>query len=379
LNMENNLPLALTFDDVLLRPGYSGFDRKDISLTTNLTKKIQLKSPIVAAPMDTVVESRLAIALARLGGVGFIHRNLTVEAQVAAVKEVKAEKLLVGAAVGSSAGYEERVSSLIDAGVDVLVVDSAHGYSKKVIQAVKYIKSNFEIEVIAGNVATAEGAEALIDAGADGLRVGMGPGAICSTRIISGMGVPQLTALLETVRVAQPHGVPVIADGGIIHSGDIVKALAAGASTVMLGRLLAATEESPGKVVKLKPEQVPSRFQNILDGSPEYTFKEYRGMGSIAAMKQGLKISSEDEFHGKDYQGDALVAEGVEGLVPCSGTLKALIDQLVGGIFSGMYYVGARSVTELWGAAQFMQITQASLNESHPHDLFITNPGDNYK
>lgn len=377
--MENKLSLALTFDDVLLRPGYSGFDRKDINLTTNLTKKIQIKSPIVAAPMDTVAESELAIALARLGGVAFIHRNLTIDQQVAEVKKVKNEKLLVGAAVGSSAGYEKRVKSLVDAGADVLIVDSAHGYSKKVIQAVRYIKSNFEIEVIAGNVATAEGAEALIDAGADGLRVGMGPGAICSTRIISGMGVPQLTALLETTRVAQPHGVPVIADGGIMRSGDIVKALAAGASSVMLGRLIAATEEAPGKVVKLKPNQVPSRFQNILDGSAEYTFKEYRGMGSIGAMKQGLKISSEDEFHGKDYQGDTLVAEGVEGLVPCSGTVKDLLDQLLGGVFSGMYYVGARSLGELWSTAQFIQITQASLSESHPHDLFITNPGDNYK
>jgi IMP dehydrogenase len=260
-----------------------------------------------------------------------------------------------------------------------LIVDSAHGYSKKVMQAVKYIKSNFDVEVIAGNVATAEGAEALIDAGADGLRVGMGPGAICSTRIISGMGVPQLTALFETCSVAQAHGVPVIADGGISRSGDIVKALAAGASTVMLGRLLAATEEAPGEVTKLKPEQVPSRFQNIIDGSSEYTFKQYRGMGSIGAMKQGLKISSEDEFHGKDYQGDALVAEGVEGLVPCSGTLKDFVDQMNGGMFSGMYYIGARNVKELWETAKFMRITAASLNESHPHDLFITNPGDNYK
>ena len=377
--MEHNLPLALTFDDVLLRPGYSGFDRKDITLTTNLTKRIQLRTPIISAPMDTVTEHELAIALARLGGVGFIHRNLTIEDQVAEVKKVKQEDLLVGAAVGSSAGYESRVEQLVKAGVDVLIVDSAHGYSKKVMQAVKYIKANFDIDVIAGNVATAEGAEALIDSGADGLRVGMGPGAICSTRIISGMGVPQLTALLETSHVAQPHDVPVIADGGIIRSGDVVKALAAGASTVMLGRLLAATEESPGKVVKLKPEHVPGRFQNIIDGSPEYIFKEYRGMGSIGAMKQGLKISSEDEFHGKDYQGDTLVAEGVEGLVPCTGTLKQLLDQLTGGVYSGMYYIGARTIAELWETARFMRITQASLTESHPHDLFITNPGDNYK
>jgi IMP dehydrogenase len=377
--MEHTLSIALTFDDVLLRPGYSGFDRKDITLTTNLTKNIQIKTPIVAAPMDTVAESGLAIALARLGGVAFIHRNLTIEDQVAEVKKVKAEGLIVGAAVGSSAGYEKRVVALTDAGVDVLIVDSAHGYSKKVIQAVKYIKANFKVEVIAGNVATAEGAEALIEAGADALRVGMGPGAICSTRIISGMGVPQLTALFETCHVAKQHDVPVIADGGIARSGDIVKALAAGASTVMLGRLLAATEEAPGKVTKLTAEQVPSRFQSIVDGSAEYTFKEYRGMGSIAAMKQGLKISSEDEFHGKDYQGDALVAEGVEGLVPCSGTVKQVLDQLVGGVFSGMYYIGARTINELWETAKFTRITQASLSESHPHDLFITNPGDNYK
>jgi IMP dehydrogenase len=377
--MEHNLALALTFDDVLLRPGYSGFDRKDITLTTNLTKNIQIKTPIVAAPMDTVAESGLAIALARLGGVAFIHRNLTIEDQVSEVEKVKAENLLVGAAVGSSSGYEKRVDALVNSGVDALIVDSAHGYSKKVLQAVRYIKENFKVEVIAGNVATAEGAEALIEAGADGLRVGMGPGAICSTRIISGMGVPQLTALFETCHVARQHDVPVIADGGITRSGDIVKALAAGASTVMLGRLLAATEEAPGKVTKLKPEQVPSRFQSILDGSAEYIFKEYRGMGSIAAMKQGLKISSEDEFHGKDYQGDTLVAEGVEGLVPCSGTIKQVLDQLVGGIFSGMYYVGARTINELCETAKFMRITQASLSESHPHDLFITNPGDNYK
>lgn len=379
LSMEHTLSIALTFDDVLLRPGYSGFDRKDITLTTNLTKNIQIKTPIVAAPMDTVAESGLAIALARLGGVAFIHRNLTIEDQVAEVKKVKTEGLIVGAAVGSSAGYENRVKALTDAGVDALIVDSAHGYSKKVIQAVKYIKENFKVEVIAGNVATAEGAEALIEAGADALRVGMGPGAICSTRIISGMGVPQLTALFETCHVAKQHDVPVIADGGIARSGDIVKALAAGASTVMLGRLLAATEEAPGKVTKLKPEQVPSRFQSIVDGSAEYTFKEYRGMGSIGAMKQGLKISSEDEFHGKDYQGDALVAEGVEGLVPCSGTVKQVLDQLVGGVFSGMYYIGARTIDELWETAKFTRITQASLSESHPHDLFITNPGDNYK
>jgi IMP dehydrogenase len=377
--MENNYNLALTFDDVLLRPGYSGFDRKDISLVTQLTKNISLKTPLIAAPMDTVAEHELAIALARLGGVAFIHRNLTIKDQAAEVKKVKKEGMLVGAAVGSSSGYEERVKALVAAGVDVILVDSAHGYARKVISTVRYIKEHFDVEVIAGNIATAEGAEALIEAGADGLRVGMGPGAICSTRIVSGMGVPQLTAILDTARVAAPHGVPVIADGGITYSGDIVKALAAGASTVMMGRMFAATSEAPGKVVTLKPEDVPSRFQNILDGSAEYIFKEYRGMGSLAAMQQGIKISSEDEFHGKNYTGDTLIAEGVEGLVPCSGDIKKLIDHMTGGMYSGMYYVGARTISELWHSAQFMRITQASLTESHPHDLFITNPGDNYQ
>jgi IMP dehydrogenase len=377
--MEHSFSLALTFNDVLLRPGYSGFDRQDINTTTHLTKNITLAAPLVAAPMDTVTESKLAIALAQLGGVGFIHRNLTVDAQAAEVRKVKKQNLLVGAAVGSSAGYEARVQKLVEAGADVLLVDCAHGYAKKVIAAVKHIKSAHAVEVIAGSIATAEGAEALVEAGADGLRVGMGTGAICSTRIVSGMGVPQLTAIIETSRVARPHGIPIIADGGIIYSGDIVKALAAGASTVMMGRMFAATIEAPGIITKLKPGQVPGRFQNILDGSSEYTFKEYRGMGSVAAMQRGIQISSEDEFHGKNYQGDVLVAEGVEGLVPCSGTVKQLTDQLLGGLRSGMYYVGAPTIEKLWQTAQFMQITQASLTESHPHDLFITNPGDSYK
>lgn len=377
--METLLPLALTFNDVLLKPGYSGFSRADINLATQLTRNIRLQTPIISAPMDTVTEHKLAIALAERGGIGFIHRNLTVADQAAEVAKVKKKRLLVGAAVGSTAGYEARMKALVKAGVDVLLIDSAHGYAAKVVAATRYAKQHFDVDVIAGNIATAEGAEALIEAGADGLRVGMGPGAICSTRIISGMGVPQLTAILETAAVARAHDVPVIADGGIVYSGDIMKALAAGASTVMLGRLLAATEESPGKIVKLAPQQVPGRFQNILDGSKEYKFKEYRGMGSIGAMKQGIAVSSEDEFHGKSYQGDVLVAEGVEGLVPCSGTLDKLLDQMVGGIYSGMYYVGARNLAELWQTAQFMRITQASLTESHPHDLFITNGGDNYQ
>lgn len=369
---------ALTFDDVLLRPRYAGFLRSDISLSARLTPRLTLRTPIVSAPMDTVTESGLAIALAEQGGLGIIHRNLSIEEQAKQVRTVKQKGLPVGAAIGSSPGFEKRVKALADAGVDVLVVDSAHGHALKVITTLAYIKDKYGIDVIAGNVATEEGARALIQAGADALRVGMGPGAICTTRIVSGMGVPQLTAIMETARAAQRHNIPVIADGGIIHSGDIVKALAAGASCVMFGRMLAACEEAPGKTVMLKPDDVPSRFRSIIDGRGEYCFKEYRGMGSVAAMRQGMKISSEDEFHGKSFQNDVLIAEGVEGLVPCSGTVQELIEQLVGGITSGMYYVGARTIAELWETAQFIQITQASLTESHPHDLFVTNAGANY-
>ena len=369
---------ALTFDDVLLKPRYSGFGRDEINLEIQLTPRVRLKQPFMSAPMDTVTESELAIALAQAGGIGIIHRNLTIAEQATEVAKVKALSLPVGAAVGSTSGYEKRVEELVSAGVDVIVVDSAHGHSMKVLTAVAYIKNHYDVDVIGGNVATAEGAKALITAGADALRVGMGPGAICSTRIVSGMGVPQLTAILETVKVARHHNVSVIADGGISYSGDVMKALAAGASCVMLGRLFAATQESPGATVMLKAKEVPARFQNILDGSEEYCFKEYRGMGSVAAMKKGLEISSEDEFHGKNYKNDVLVAEGVEGLVPCSGTVANLLAQMGGGVTSGMYYVGAKTIPELWETAEFMQITQASLTESHPHDLFITNPGANY-
>lgn len=378
--MNKIISQALTFDDLLIKPGYSGFDRSDIGFVTRISKNVELTCPVVSAPMDTVTEAPLAIALGKLGGLGFIHRNLTVDDQAAEVKIVNDAGFKVGAAVGSSAGYEKRVEALVAAGADIILIDSAHGNAIKVIDAVKYVKANFSVDVIAGSVATADGAKALIDAGADGLRVGMGPGAICSTRIISGMGVPQMTAIFDTVSVAREQGVPVIADGGIKYSGDVVKALAAGASTVMFGRLFAATEESPGITHKLTAEQVPSRFQSIVDGEKkEYVFKEYRGMGSIGAMERGKQISSEDEFHGKSFTGDVLIAEGVEGLVPCSGTVKQLVDQIIGGVTSGMYYIGAKSIPELWDKAEFMQITQASLTESHPHDLFITNPGDNYR
>lgn len=369
---------GLTFDDVLLQPGYAGFFRSDISVKTKLTTKISLDIPLVSSPMDTVTESKLAIALAQCGGFGFIHRNLTIPAQAKEVAKVKELSFRVGAAVGSSPGYNERVKNLVNAGVDVILVDSAHGYSKQVIGTVENIKKKYpKLPVIAGNVATYEGAKALIDAGADGLRVGMGPGAICSTRIVSGMGVPQVTAIKNVVRAASKRKIPVIADGGIRFSGDITKALAAGASTVMLGKIFAASSEAPGKAITLKPSEVPSRFRSLINGAKSYTFKQYRGMGSLAAMKEGIAVSSEDEFHGKNYTADQLIAEGVEGLVPCTGLLVNTVRQLMGGLYSGMYYTGAKNILELWQKAKFLQITDASLNESYPHSLFVTESGGN--
>lgn len=386
----NNFQLGLTFDDILLMPGYSDFSRKDINLSTQLTKRIKLSLPLVSAPMDTVTESNLAIELARLGGIGIIHRNLSIDKQVLEVNKVKkahsflngksGQALLVGAAVGVGDGFEKRVDSLAKIEIDVIVIDSAHGFTKTMISAIQLIKRTYpKVGVIAGNIATSDGAMALIEAGADGLRVGMGPGAICTTRIISGMGVPQATAILETTKVAKKFKIPVIADGGIKYSGDIVKALALGANTVMMGSFFASTNESPGKKIKLHKNEVPHYFKSIFNHRDKaYLFKEYRGMGSIGAMKKGALIKSEGEFHGKDYKDRVLVAEGVEGLVPVKGSVRDLVDQAIGGIKSGMYYVGVKDILELQRKAKFIQVTQASLTESHPHDIFVTNPGKNY-
>jgi len=398
---KNLFPLGLTFDDVLLLPDYADFSRSEIDLSTQLTKKIKLQAPFVSSPMDTVTESKLAIALAHIGGIGIIHRNLSVPDQAEEVLKVKKQNLLVGAGIGASSGYEPRAEALIKAGADVIVVDSADGYKRGVIEAIRTLKKDYPtIQIIAGNIATYDGAKALIEAGADGLRVGMGPGAICTTRVCSGMGVPQITAVMETARAARNAGVPIIADGGIKYSGDMVKAFAAGASTVMMGSFFASCEEAPGKIVLLPKTMIPRRFQSIFgqgnllpsqtgdkekqvvvkgnDSEELYKFKEYRGMGSVGAMQEGAKVKSEDEYHGKSYKDRVLVAEGVEGLLPVKGTVKELLDQAIGGIKSGMYYVGARTIQDLW-KAQFIQITQASLTESHPHDILITNPGESYK
>ncbi|OGH19276.1 MAG: hypothetical protein A2868_04040 [Candidatus Levybacteria bacterium RIFCSPHIGHO2_01_FULL_40_15b] len=371
--------LGLTFNDVLLLPGYSDFTRRDINLSAYLTRTIKLEIPFVSAPMDTVTESKLSIALGKLGGIGIIHRNLTVSDQVRIVKKVKSKKVLVGAATGSSPGFEERTKALVLSGVDLILIDSAHGFTKSIIDAVKFIKKTYpKMQVIAGNVATYEGTKALIHAGVDGLRVGMGPGTICTTRVISGMGVPQITAIQEAVRAARRSKIPIIADGGIVNSGDMVKALAAGADTIMMGGFFASAIESPGKKIKLLANQIPHRFKSILNHGKSFVFKEYRGMGSEGAMKKGTKVKSEDEFHGKDYRDRTLIAEGVEGLVPIKGTVNELVETAIGGIRSGLYYCGAKNISDLHKKARFIRITQQSFMENHPHDILVTNPGKSY-
>lgn len=473
---------GITFDDVLLEPGYSDIVPRDVDVRTRLTRKIRLNLPILSSPMDTVTESDLAIALAQEGGMGIIHKNMSIPDQTREVDKVKrsengiifdpitlppedtvgkarkimeenkvsgvpitteggilkgiltrrdlkflednsqlisevmtkdnlvtaaesttledaeriltrnkVEKLLlvddqyrlkglitikdidkltsfpnackdprgrlrVGAAVGVH--EYERVESLLKAGVDVVVVDSAHGHSNNVVETVRRIKQSYDVEVIAGNVATREGARALLNAGADAVKVGIGPGSICTTRIISGVGVPQVTAIYEAVQGLAGSDIPVIADGGIRYSGDITKALAAGAHCVMLGSLLAGLAESPGQTILFRGR----------------TFKSYRGMGSVGAMLAGSK----DRYRQADGSRDKLVPEGVEGKVPYKGQLAPFIYQLIGGLRAGMGYCGTRTIEELRTRSRFILVSAASVRESHPHDISVTQEAPNY-
>lgn len=479
------LPLGLTFDDVLLVPAESSVLPREADLATSLTEHIQLNIPLVSAAMDTVTESRTAIAIAQEGGIGFIHRNMSIEAQAAEVEKVKKfesimitdpitvrpgqkiaearaimqkhkisglpvtegkrlvgiltnrdlrfekgldrpvsevmtkenlvtappgidldeakeilhrhriEKLLVvdenfnlkglitvkdiekniqfpnackdgqgrlrvGAAVGVGPDCEERVEALVRAGVDVICVDTAHGHSRNVLEKVKYLRRRYrDLEIVGGNVATAEGTLALIEAGVNGVKVGVGPGSICTTRVVSGVGVPQLTAISVCAKAAERRNIPIISDGGIKFSGDITKALAAGASSVMIGGLFAGTEESPGETV-------------LYQGR---TYKVYRGMGSLGAMAEG----SRDRYGHGDEEEVKFVPEGVEGQVPYRGSLAFNVQQLVGGLRAGMGYLGCRNIRELRTKARFMRITQAGLREAHVHDVFITKEAPNYR
>ncbi|MDD6916910.1 MAG: IMP dehydrogenase [bacterium] len=371
----DDIRLGLTYDDLLLVPQKSEVVPAEVDTSAYLTPKIKLNIPLVSAAMDTVTESRLAIALARVGGIGMIHKNMSVEAQAEQVKLVKeAEvgdnpkasldskgRLLVGAAVGVGANTMERVEALLQAGADVITVDSAHGHSKNILRVVAEMRATYpDLQIIAGNIVTKEAAEDLIEAGANTVKVGIGPGSICTTRVVSGVGMPQASAVDEVATYCADKGVCVIADGGLKYSGDIVKALALGADTVMLGSLLAATLESPGEV----HEEANGK-----------KFKTYVGMGSLAAMKRG---SADRYFQKSTTSIEKLVPEGIEAKVPYSGTVEEVAYQLVGGLKSGMGYCGAKDLMALRKNAHFVQITNAGLRESHPHDVDMTVAAPNY-
>jgi len=353
------MKLALTFDDVLLVPQKADLDPTLVSVKTTLGKKIILDIPIISASMDTVTESSMAITLGRLGGLGIIHRNMDEKQQVSEIRKVKAKNLLCGAAISVGPNAVARSKKLIGAGVDVIVIDVAHGHFIKVAETVRQIKRLSRlVTVIGGNVATGKATADLIKAGADAVKVGVGPGSICTTRIIAGVGVPQLTAVMDAVKAAKKTKTPIIADGGIKYSGDIVKALAAGASAVMLGSLLAGTDESPGKKIKTKNGFV----------------KMYRGMGSVDAMIKGSK----ERYLQSAKKPKELIAEGVVGQVAYKGSVKDVVHQLVGGIHQGLGYCGSKNITELHKKAEFVQITTAGLKESHPHSLQKIQESTNY-
>ncbi len=378
--MANIFSPGLTYDDVSLEPARVDFTRGDIDLSTQLSRNIKLNIPIVSAPMDTVTGHELAIALGKLGGMGFIHRNQSIIDQAAEVAAVAQAGVRVGAAIGTYPADVQRADRLVEAGAIILMIDSAHGHSRFVIDMIRTLKKRHpNIDIIAGNIATTQAAADLDEAGADGLRVGVGPGAICTTRIISGMGVPQISALQNVFVAASKTKLPFIADGGINRSGDLTKAIGVGASTIMLGRLLAGTGESIGEIVELPAEKVPARFKSILKANVKtYKFKTYRGMGSLGAMQAGKKLKAGGEFHDKDLKTDKLVAEGVEGLIPLSGDLQTLIETMLEGLKSGMYYTGNRTIADLQQNARFYINTHAAIMESHPHDMLVSNDGGNY-
>ncbi|MBE0440017.1 MAG: IMP dehydrogenase [Gammaproteobacteria bacterium] len=479
---------ALTFDDVLLLPAYSNVMPRDVNLTTKLTRNITINIPLLSAAMDTVTESRLAIAMAQEGGLGILHKNMTIEEQANEVRKVKKfesgvvrdpitvspsttigevveltrannisgvpvvegknlvgivtsrdlrfethfdqpvstvmtpkqklvtvkentaredvlnllhtnriekvlvvddafqlrgmitvkdiqkstdnplaskddqERLRVGAATGIGKESQARVAALVEAGVDVIVVDTAHGHSQGVLDQVRWVKQNYpQVDVIGGNIATGSAALALVEAGADAVKVGIGPGSICTTRIVAGVGAPQITAISNVAKALEGTGVPLIADGGIRYSGDVAKALVAGAHTIMLGGMFAGTEEAPGEV-------------ELFQGR---SYKSYRGMGSLGAMQQ--KQGSSDRYFQESSEADKLVPEGIEGRVPYKGSLSAVIHQLIGGIRSSMGYTGSATIEDMRTKPEFVRVTSAGMNESHVHDVTITKEAPNYR
>jgi len=352
---------ALTFDDVLLLPRYSSVLPAETNIFLQLTKKIRLKVPFLTSAMDTVTESKMAIAIAKAGGMGIVHRNLDIKNQSNEINKVKLKNLYVGAAVGTNKEDLERVRSLLFNGVDLIVIDTAHGHSEKVLKTLSKIKKiNQHVPVCVGNIATGEAAKRLYDSGADIIKVGIGPGSICTTRMVAGIGVPQISAIVEVKKALNKKKIKIISDGGIKFSGDIAKALAAGADGIMMGSIFAGTDESPGKKFRVK-----GKF-----------YKQYRGMGSVGAMSAG----SANRYFQKNFKDKSkFVSEGVEGRVEYKGKVSKIIYQLQGGLRSSMGYIGAKNLAEINKKAKFVKITKAGFYESMVHSVEITQKTKNYK
>jgi len=352
---------ALTFDDVTLAPKYSEILPADTNTEITLAKNLKLKIPILSSAMDTVTESKMAIAIARVGGIGVIHRNLDIKKQILEIKKVKKFKLLVGAAVGAGPNELIRAEAIINEGVNLIVVDTAHGHTKKVAEIIKYIKKikNDKIALCVGNIATPEAAKFLIKLGVDIIKVGIGPGSICTTRLVAGIGVPQLSAILSVRSNIKNKNVKIISDGGIKYSGDLAKAFAAGADAVMIGSLFAGTDQTPGKMIKKNGK----------------LFKSFRGMGSVGAMNKG---SADRYFQTKQKDISKYVPEGVEGFVKYKGDVKSIIHKLIGGLQSSMGYLGSKNIIKLRNKPNFMKITKAGFYESMVHNVDLIKNDSKY-
>jgi IMP dehydrogenase len=352
---------ALTFDDVTLAPKYSEILPSEVNTDISLTSNLNLKIPLLSSAMDTVTESKMAIAIAKAGGIGVIHRNLDIQKQVFEVKKVKKLKLLVGAAVGAGPNEFIRARAIINEGVDLIVVDTAHGHTKKVAEIIKFIKKikNNKIALCAGNIATPEAAKFLIKLGVDIIKIGIGPGSICTTRLVAGIGVPQLSAILSVRNGLKNKNIKIISDGGIKYSGDLAKAFAAGADAVMIGSLFAGTDETPGKLIKKNGK----------------LFKSFRGMGSVGAMNKG---SADRYFQTKQKDASKYVPEGVEGFAKYKGDVGSIIYKLIGGLKSSMGYLGSKDIIKLRIKPNFVKITKAGFYESMVHNVDVIKNDSKY-
>ena len=352
---------ALTFDDVTLAPKYSEVLPSEVDISIKLTEKLKLKIPLLSSAMDTVTESKMAIAIAKAGGIGVIHRNLEIKKQIEEIRKVKRKKLLVGAAVGTGQNEIKRTKEILKEGLDLIVVDTAHGHTKKVSEIIQLIKKirNKKTALCAGNIATTEAAKFLLNLGVDIIKVGIGPGSICTTRLVAGIGVPQLSAILSVRNGIKNKKVKIIADGGIKYSGDLAKAFAAGADAVMIGSLFAGTDETPGKIIKRNGKY----------------FKSFRGMGSVGAMNKG---SADRYFQSKQKDRSKYVPEGVDGFAKYKGDVASIIYKLIGGLRSSMGYLGSKQIKHLRNKPKFVKITKAGFYESMVHNVDIIKSDTKY-